>query len=89
MVRTAYIHLWGKRIGAVAWDPDTELGSFEYVPGFEIDKYPNALSGLKSGFRRVKEIMEILHLSPYGPGPIRPLVLTRSRDVGMWNITVQ
>lgn len=42
MVRTAYVHLWGKRIGAIAWNPNTGLGSFEYLPGFEIDKYPIA-----------------------------------------------
>ncbi len=42
MVRTAYVHLWGIRVGAIAWNPNTGLGSFEYLPGFEIDKYPIA-----------------------------------------------
>jgi serine/threonine-protein kinase HipA len=34
MITTAYINIWGKRIGAVAWDQSTGLGSFEYEPSF-------------------------------------------------------
>lgn len=34
MVKTAFIKLWGKRIGAVAWDEDQELGFFEYDKKF-------------------------------------------------------
>jgi len=34
MITTAYVHLWGKRIGAVAWDSDTGIASFEYEPLF-------------------------------------------------------
>jgi len=34
MVTTAYIKLWGKRVGAVAWDEDQELGFFEYDKKF-------------------------------------------------------
>jgi serine/threonine-protein kinase HipA len=30
MVKTAFVKLWGKRIGAVAWDESRELGFFEY-----------------------------------------------------------
>ncbi len=30
----AEIRLWGARIGAVSWDPDRELGTFEYAPEF-------------------------------------------------------
>lgn len=30
MVKTAFVKLWGKRIGAVAWDENQELGYFEY-----------------------------------------------------------
>lgn len=33
-VHTAYVRLWGQRIGAVAWLPDRELAAFEFVPGF-------------------------------------------------------
>jgi len=34
MISSAYIHLWGKRVGAIAWDAATHLGSFEFEPGF-------------------------------------------------------
>lgn len=34
MVDTAYIKLWGQRIGAIAWDADQELGFFEYEKAF-------------------------------------------------------
>jgi len=34
MVKTAFIKLWGERIGAVAWDENRELGFFEYEKNF-------------------------------------------------------
>ncbi|OJU75164.1 MAG: toxin HipA [Bacteroidetes bacterium 47-18] len=34
MVTTAFVKLWGQRIGAVAWDPGQELGYFEYDKAF-------------------------------------------------------
>lgn len=34
MITTAFIHLWGKRVGAVAWDSDTGVASFEFDPSF-------------------------------------------------------
>ena len=34
MVRTAFIKLWGERIGAVAWDETQGLGVFEYDKSF-------------------------------------------------------
>jgi serine/threonine-protein kinase HipA len=34
MVSTAYIHIWGKTAGAIAWDSSTGLGSFEFDPAF-------------------------------------------------------
>lgn len=33
-VTTAYVRLWGQRIGAVAWLPDREVAAFEYLPEF-------------------------------------------------------
>lgn len=30
----AFIHLWGKRLGAVSWNPQTGVGAFEYDPQF-------------------------------------------------------
>ena len=34
MVTTAFVRLWGDLVGAVAWDSDRQLGSFEYDPAF-------------------------------------------------------
>jgi len=34
MISTAYINLWNERVGAVAWDSETGLSSFEYEPAF-------------------------------------------------------
>ncbi|MEQ8415718.1 MAG: type II toxin-antitoxin system HipA family toxin [Imperialibacter sp.] len=34
MVTTAFINIWGERVGAIAWDPTKELGVFEYEPSF-------------------------------------------------------
>jgi len=34
MITTAFIHLWDKRVGAIAWDANTRLASFEYDPAF-------------------------------------------------------
>lgn len=34
MISTAYINIWGQRVGAVAWDTNTLMGSFEYDPAF-------------------------------------------------------
>jgi len=45
MVTTAFVNIWEKRVGAVAWNPDTELASFEYDPKFSLEKW--ALAPLK------------------------------------------
>lgn len=34
MIMTAYIHLWSNRVGAVAWDSDSGMASFEFEPSF-------------------------------------------------------
>jgi serine/threonine-protein kinase HipA len=34
MITTAYINIWNKRVGAVAWDAHNGLASFEYEPSF-------------------------------------------------------
>lgn len=33
-VTVAEVRLWGSRVGAVQWDPDTRLGAYEYDPQF-------------------------------------------------------
>ncbi|MHC5202397.1 type II toxin-antitoxin system HipA family toxin [Myroides sp. LJL119] len=42
MVTTAFINIFGQRVGAVAWDADTEIASFEYDPKFNLKKLPIA-----------------------------------------------
>jgi len=34
MISTAYVNLWNERVGAVAWNSETGLGTFEYEPAF-------------------------------------------------------
>ncbi len=34
MITTAFINIWDKLVGAVAWNPETGLGSFEYDNNF-------------------------------------------------------
>ena len=34
MVTTAFINIWGEIVGAIAWNPATEVASFEYEPAF-------------------------------------------------------
>lgn len=34
MVTTAFVHIWEKRVGAIAWNEDSGVGSFEYDPHF-------------------------------------------------------
>ena len=34
MITTAFINLWNKRVGAIAWDTATALASFEFEPSF-------------------------------------------------------
>lgn len=42
MVTTAFIKLYGKRIGAVAWDPNEGYGTFEFDPQFNLGELPIA-----------------------------------------------
>lgn len=34
MITTAFINIWNKRVGAIAWDADAGLASFEFEPSF-------------------------------------------------------
>ncbi|MEZ5032916.1 MAG: type II toxin-antitoxin system HipA family toxin [Saprospiraceae bacterium] len=34
MIRTAYVNIWNKRVGAVAWNEGDGIASFEYDPDF-------------------------------------------------------
>lgn len=39
MVKTAWVHIWGERVGAVAWDEDTGYATFEYENRFRNKKW--------------------------------------------------
>lgn len=45
MITTAFINIWNKRVGAIAWDVDTELASFEFESSFLANEWD--LSPLK------------------------------------------
>ena len=45
MITTAFINIWNKRVGAIAWDMDTELASFEFETSFLTNEWD--LSPLK------------------------------------------
>jgi serine/threonine-protein kinase HipA len=34
MITTAYINIWNKRVGAIAWNENTGIAIFEYQPSF-------------------------------------------------------
>jgi serine/threonine-protein kinase HipA len=34
MINSAFINLWGERVGAIAWDADKGVANFEFEPGF-------------------------------------------------------
>lgn len=38
MVRIAFVNIFGQRVGAVAWNADTEMASFEYDPKYNLEK---------------------------------------------------
>jgi serine/threonine-protein kinase HipA len=39
MITTAYVNIWNKRVGAIAWDIDRRLGFFEFAPAFFSNKW--------------------------------------------------
>lgn len=39
MITTAFINIWNKRIGAIAWDFDRRIGLFEFTPSFLSNKW--------------------------------------------------
>ncbi len=49
MITTAFIHVFGQRVGAVAWDSNSRIGSFEYDPAFAKNNWD--LSPLKMPLR--------------------------------------
>jgi serine/threonine-protein kinase HipA len=39
MITTAFVNLWNERVGAVAWDANTQTASFEYDPKFTANNW--------------------------------------------------
>jgi serine/threonine-protein kinase HipA len=54
MITTAYINLWGNRVGAVAWDTNTQIASFEYEPKFIANNWE--VAPLKMPLNQVNQI---------------------------------
>lgn len=53
MITAAFLHIWNKRVGAIAWDINTEIASFEYEPSFlaanlDLSPLKMPVSGAKS-----------------------------------------
>ncbi len=53
MITTAFINIGNQRVGAIAWNSDTELGSFEYDSTFKKNNWE--LSPIKMPIRRAEK----------------------------------
>lgn len=60
MITTAFVHLWNNRVGAVAWDSTSGLGTFEYDPTFLDQKLD--LAPLKMPISNERRIFSFLEL---------------------------
>ena len=38
-MNTAYVNLWNKRVGAVSWDPEYRMASFEFDRSFQVNNW--------------------------------------------------
>ncbi len=67
MITTAFINLWNNRVGAIAWDVDSGLASFEFEPSFLANKWD--LSPLKMPIagaeKRIFSFPELRGTSPF------------------------
>ena len=54
MITTAYINLWEERVGAVAWDANTQMASFEYDQKFITNNWE--VAPLKMPISQAKQI---------------------------------
>lgn len=70
MVTTAFVNIWGLRVGAIAWDDNTGLGSFEYDPAFITKSFD--LAPLKipiDSNRRIFSFSELRNISTFNGLP--------------------
>lgn len=63
MVNTAFITLWGKTVGAIAWDNVQQVASFEYDAAYDFLKWP--ISPLKLPARRIYSFPELRNSSTF------------------------
>ena len=64
MISTAYINIWNKRVGAIAWDDYSGLASFEYEPSFRRNKCKKRFEGSDFKHTFVFIINWVFHLKP-------------------------
>ncbi|MFN5226939.1 MAG: type II toxin-antitoxin system HipA family toxin [Bacteroidota bacterium] len=67
-MNTAFVHIWGTMVGAVAWDNSTGLATFEYDSGFKNKNWD--LSPLKMPLQATKNIFNLPELKPEFNSPI-------------------
>lgn len=64
MVRTAYVKLWGQLVGAVAWDENRQIASFEYDAKFIQSGLPIAPIKMPLG-KQIFSFPELRDLATY------------------------
>ncbi|MFY7994837.1 MAG: type II toxin-antitoxin system HipA family toxin [Sediminibacterium sp.] len=67
-MNTAFVHIWGTMVGAVAWDNSTGLATFEYDSGFKNKNWD--LSPLKMPLQATKNIFNFPELKPGFNSPL-------------------
>ncbi len=67
MITTAFVHLWNHRLGAVAWDAERNLASFEFDPKFlqhGLDVAP-LIMPISQAENRIFSFPDLANLSTY------------------------
>lgn len=67
-MNTAFVHIWGTMVGAVAWDDSAGLATFEYDSGFKNKNWD--LSPLKMPLQATKNIFNFPELKPGFNSPL-------------------
>ncbi len=61
-IKTAYVKIWGQTVGAVAWDENQGLASFEYEPKFKLQEVE--LAPIKMPIQSNQRIFSFPELRP-------------------------
>jgi len=61
-IKTAYVKIWGQTVGAVAWDDNQGLASFEYEPKFKLQEVE--LAPIKMPIQSNQRIFSFPELRP-------------------------